>query len=187
MRRGVLASWVDGDCTERSSVTLPAPRRRAVLAAFHDRARLLAALDALPRLGFGAARFGLIGSVAAFEALLAYRFKAAAMNDLDATLVLDNAIAGGVAARPVVKALTRLPGKAGSQGMLVSDGWPLPLPSEPGDGVLSGDLARRLAAQVRPVVLLGLRLLSTQSPAYVCRALLAINDGPVELHDLRVS
>lgn len=187
LRHDVLASWGAGDCDEGSSGTLPVPRRRAVIAAFQERPRLEAALVALPSLGFGVARFGLIGTSAAFEALLACRFKSVAIHEPGATLVLDEEMAGGVGSRPVAKALTRLPGKAGSQGLLVSDGWPLPLPPEPGDSVLSGDLAQRLAARGRPAVLLGLRLLGTQSPAHVCRALLAINDGPVELHDLRVS
>lgn len=75
---------------------------------------------------------------------------------------------------------------------MVSEGWPLPLPPEREHRAALGDRDRTLGAVYsRPgelpslAVLLGLRLSDAQPAASVCQALLAINNGPVELHDLR--
>lgn len=166
---------------------LPAPRRRAVVAAFGDRLRLEAALVALPRLGVGADRFGVCATEAALKALLSGRFRAAATPDPGPVLVVGDGFVAGGEGRPAVKVMTPLPGGMGSDRLLVSDGWPLPLSPDPATAAVPGDLARLLSAtRGRPAVLLGLSLLNTQPAAFVCRALLAINDGPVELHDLRI-
>ena len=167
---------------------LSQPRRRAVLAAFGDRLRLEGALLALPRLGFDLAGFGVLGTPAAFEVLFAGRFQAAPTGGQEPVLVLGDCFADPGGPPAVTKALSRLPAKSEATAFLVSGGWPLPLAAEPGDACASRDWFRLLApAQGRPAILLGLRLLDGQSAAFVCRTLLAINDGPVELLDLKVS
>ena len=75
---------------------------------------------------------------------------------------------------------------------MVSEGWPLPLPPEreyraalcDRDRIL-GAISSRLEELPALAVLLGLRLSDGQPAASVCQALLAINNGPVELLDLR--
>ncbi len=182
------ASWRAFRRADLPDGPLPQPRRRAVLAAFSDRLRLEGALVALPRLGFDAGGFGVLGTPAAFEALFAGRFQAAPIHGLGPFLVLDDCFTDPGGSRPVTKALSRLPGESEATAFLVSGGWPLPLAAEPGGTCASRDWLRLLAAaQGRPAILLGLRLLSTQSAAFVCRTLLAINDGPVELLDLKSS
>lgn len=185
-RFDLFASWRAGAAVDRPAGGLPLPRRRAVLAALGGRPRLEAALIALRRLGFGAEGIGVCGPPAALAALLACRFRAAPIHGLGPILVLGEAFVERPDGRPVVKALVRLQGQDGSDDLLVSDGWPLP--PKPIDRPASGDLMRLLSAtQARPAVLLGLRLPNTQSAALVCRTLLAIADGPVELQDLRAS
>ncbi len=177
---------------KESDAALPQPRRRAVLAAFRDRRRLEAALAALPRLGLTVADFGFLGAPAGFEALLAGRFRAAPVHSLGPVLVLDSAFAGQGDSRPVMKPLRRLPGCSLSEMLLVSEGWPLPLPPEPADQAAICDRNPTLGAVYgrpvdwrSPAVLLGLRLADTRPAASVCQAFLAINNGPVELLDLR--
>ena len=172
--------------------TLPQPRRRAILAAFCERDRLEAALAALPRLGVGVTRVGVSGTPAAFEALFDRRFRAAPIHGLGPFLVLDGVFAERAGSRPVVKALSRLPRGSGSDGFLVSDGWPLPLPTARADAAACWSRLRIFGAvdgppgSLRPpAIFLGLRLSDAQPATTVCQALLAINDGPVELHDFR--
>ncbi|MDJ0942335.1 MAG: hypothetical protein QNJ30_02670 [Kiloniellales bacterium] len=142
---------------------------------------------ALPRLGVSAGRFGICATEASLESLLPRRFRAAATQDPGPVLIVGDGFVASGEGRPVVKAMTCLPGGTGSDRLLVSDGWPLPTSPDPAAAAVSGDLARLLSAtRGRPTVLLGLRLLNSQPAASVCRALLAINDGPVELHDLRI-
>ena len=165
-RIDLSASWRALGRSER----LPVPRRRAVLAVFGVRPWLETALASLRRLG----------------GLLACRVQSSPIHGLGAILVLGEAFAERAGGRPVVKALARLPGPAGSDTLMISDGWPLP--PEPRDQPGSREIMRLLSAvQGRPAILLGLRLPNTQSPALVCRALLATADGPVELQDLRTS
>ena len=167
---------------------LPRRRRRAVLAVFRDRRRLEAALAALPGLGFGVARFGLLGTPEAFEAVLGDRYRAAPTHGLGSFLVLGDAFAGPGGSLPVMKALLRLPGGARAEPVLVSDGWPLPLPSDLAEGSRGGYSTLRLdGTRGQPALLLGLRPPDTRSAAVLCRTLLAISDGPVELRDLRVT
>ena len=181
-RIDLSASWRALGRSER----LPVPRRRAVLAVFGERPRLETALASLRRLGFGAEGIGVCGTRAALEGLLACRVQSSPIHGLGAILVLGEAFAERAGGRPVVKALARLPGPAGSDTLMISDGWPLP--PEPRDQPGSREIMRLLSAvQGRPAILLGLRLPNTQSPALVCRALLATADGPVELQDLRTS
>ena len=167
---------------------LPRRRRRAVLAVFRDRLRLEAALAALPGLGFGAARFGLLGTPAAFGAVLGDRYRAAPVHGLGPFLVLDDAFAGPGGSLPVMKALLRLPGGPRAEPVLVSDGWPLPLPPDPAEGLAGEEPVLHPGGAPGPsALLLGLRPPDTRSAAVLCRTLLAISDGPVELRDLRVT
>ena len=177
---------------KESDAALPQPRRRAVLVAFRDRRRLEAALAALPSLGFAASDFGILGTPTAFETLLAGRFRAAPTHRLRPFLVLDSDFAGQGGSRPVMKPLRRLPGHSLSEVLLVSEGWPLPLPMERADQAAICDRNRTFGAiygrpvdMRSPAVLLGLRLADARPAASVCQALLAINNGPVELLDLR--
>lgn len=177
---------------KESHSALPQPRRRAVLAAFRDRRRLKAALAALPRLGLAVADFGFLGGPAAFEALLAGRFREAPVHRLGPILLLDGALAAPDGSHPVVKRLSKLKGRSPSEMLLVSEGWPLPLPLERADQAAICDRDPTLGAVYgrpvdwrSPAVLLGLRLADARPAASVCQALLAINNGPVELLDLR--
>ncbi len=172
------------------TATLSRTRRRAVLAAFRDRQRLEAALNALPGLGFDAARFGALGTPASFEILFFGRLRAAQIDRPGPFLVLDDVFAEPGGSRPVMKTLSRLPGCSGTQTLLVSEGWPLPIerPDETAfynrDRILGAAYGRPSDAP-SPLIILGLRLSDVQSAASVCQALLAINDGPVAFHDLR--
>lgn len=187
---GRLFSLRESEEASKPAATLPQPRRRAVLVAFCDRRRLDAALAALPRLGFGVTRFGVLGTLEAFETLLAGRFRAALIHRLGPSLILDCAFAEPDGSRLTRKAVSRLPGRSESEALLVSEGWPLPIERADGtafcnrDRILGAVFGRPGDAR-SPAIVLGLRLSDAQSAATVCQALLAINDGPVELHDLR--
>ena len=174
---------------EAPAASLPRERRRAVLATFCDRRRIEAALSALPRLGFSVAHFGVLGTPASFETLLAGRFRVAPIHHLGPFLVLEDAFAEPDGSCPVIKALSRLPGRSDSETLLVSEGWPLPIEQASRTafrchGRILGAVGSRAHDAWSPSIVLGLRLSDAQSAATVCRALLAINDGPVELHDL---
>ncbi len=99
------------DLANTSAATLPQPRRRAVVATICYRRRHHAALAALPRLGNAVALFGVLGTPAAFETFFAGRFQATSIHGLRPFLILDDAFAEAGGSRPVMKALSRLPGR----------------------------------------------------------------------------
>ncbi len=182
--------WRFADLDKAAATTLPRIRRRAVLAAFCDRQRLEAALNALPGLGFDVGRFGALGTPASFEKLLFGRLRAAQIHRPGPFLVLDDVFAEPGGSRRVMKALSRLPGCSGTQTLLVSEGWPLPIEGSDETAFYNRDrilraVYGRSGDAASPLIILGLRLSDVQSPASVCQALLAINDGPVAFHDLR--